>query len=614
MRFAPSLLDDIRARLPVSSVVGKRVPLKKAGKEWKGLSPFNTEKTPSFYVNDQKGFYHCFSSGKHGDIFRFLMETEGVSFPEAVERLAAEAGVALPKEERQAREQEDYRASLYDICEMACLFFEKQLQGRAGGEARALLERRGLSEEMCRLFRIGWAGAERFALRDHLTGRGVTIEAMLEVGLLTKNDIGAVPWDRFRERLIFPIQDTRGHVIAFGGRAMRADMPAKYLNSPETELFHKGQCLYNLHRARKAAQEKSRVIAVEGYIDAIAVTGAGFSEVVAPLGTALTQEQLQILWRMADEPILCFDGDKAGLRAAFRALDVALPLLEPGRSLRVALLPNGQDPDDLIRSSGPVAFAKVLENARPLIDMLWMREAESAPRDTPERLAAFDRRLRAALETIRNETVRRYYREAIQERLAPQRAVQPSVFRNGARTEGYRTRERLGKPAQGPLKASPLLAGTALFAGTGQNSPREALIVTILRAHPDLLPPLAETLAGLDFRSHEAIRLRAILLDCAAGGSLPDEGSKSLVDHLRMRVHPADRWLLEKTINKERVLALLHQAMALHHKASALNQELRAAERALAEDESETNLAWLRHVQTELLSMEHAQAEGGDGV
>ena len=417
MRYPPHILEEIRNRLPASDVVGRRVKLKKAGREWRGLSPFNAEKTPSFYVNDQKQFYHCFSSGKHGDIFSFLIETEGLSFPEAVERLAGEAGVSLPAPSADTREMETKRRGAIEVMELAALWFEERLRSPAGAAARAYLDRRALGPEVRDRFRLGYAPADRYGLRDHLAGKDVDKALMGELGLLVTGEDIAVPYDRFRDRIIFPIADVRGRVIAFGGRAMQADAKAKYLNSPETPLFHKGRVLYNLNQARKAAHDRGTIIAVEGYVDVIAMTMAGHANTVAPLGTALTEEQLGLLWRHADEPVLCFDGDGAGQRAAFRALDVALPMLEPGRSLRFAMLPEGQDPDDLLRSGGAAAIDKVVEAAKPLVEMLWSRAVETGPIDTPERRAGLAKTLRGMISGIRDETVRSYYRDEIEERL-----------------------------------------------------------------------------------------------------------------------------------------------------------------------------------------------------
>src|SRR5712671_4001176 len=417
MRFPPEFLDELRARLPVSEVVGRRVKLKKAGREWKGLSPFNQEKTPSFFVNDQKMAWFDFSSGKNGTIFDFVMLTEGLPFPEAVERLAAQAGMALPQVTHEDEAREQHRKTLHDVLELAAKFFEATLAGRAGAKARRYLADRGLDPAAQVKFRLGYAPAERFALKEHLGAHGIPVEDMVEAGLLVTGDDIPVPYDRFRDRVMFPIGDLRGRVIAFGGRALDREAQAKYLNSPETPLFHKGGTLYNIAPARAAAHKGASVIAVEGYVDVIAMVGAGFEATVAPLGTALTADQLALLWKMADEPTLCFDGDSAGRRAAYRAVDVALPLLRPGKSLRFATLPDGNDPDDLVRSGGRGAIEDVLAGARPLAHVLWMRETEAGGFDTPERRAALEARLGAVMTGIGEESVRRYYRREFESRL-----------------------------------------------------------------------------------------------------------------------------------------------------------------------------------------------------
>jgi DNA primase len=419
MRFTPQFLDELRARLPVSEVVGRRVKLKKAGREWKGLSPFNKEKTPSFTVSDDKGFYHDFSSGKHGNIFDFMMETEGVSFPEAVERLAEMAGVPLPAYSPEAEAREERRKTLHDIVELAAAFFQSTLASRNGARGRGYLADRGLASATQLKFRLGYASAERHALKEHLGAAKIPVEDMIEAGLIVAGEDIPVPYDRFRDRIMFPISDWRGRVIAFGGRALEKEVSAKYLNSPATPLFHKGATLYNIAAARKAAHEGARVIAVEGYVDVIAMVMAGYEGTVAPLGTALTAEQLALMWRMADEPILCFDGDDAGRRAAYRALDIALPLIKPGKSLKLAALPDGQDPDDLVRSGGREAVEDVLDAARPLAEMLWTRESEAGSLQTPERRAALEARLAEVAASIADETVRRYYRADFATRLPP---------------------------------------------------------------------------------------------------------------------------------------------------------------------------------------------------
>ena len=620
MRYPPHILEEIRTRLPASDVIGRRVRLKKAGREWRGLSPFNAEKTPSFYVNDQKQFYHCFSSGKHGDVFTFLMETEGLSFPEAVERLAGEAGVSLPAPSADTRAMESKRRGAIEVMEMAASFFEDQLRGSAGAAARAYLDKRGLGPEIQARFRMGYAPPGRYVLRDHLAAKDVEKELMGELGLLVTGEDIAVPYDRFRDRVIFPICDIRGRVIAFGGRAMQADAKAKYLNSPETPLFHKGLGLYNIHQARKAAHERGTIVAVEGYVDTIAMTLAGHPNTVASLGTALTEEQLALLWRHADEPILCFDGDKAGQRAAYKALDVALPMLEPGKSLRFALLPEGQDPDDLLRSGGPLAVSKVLEAAKPLVELLWTRALETGSADTPERRAGLARGIRDTVAVIRDETVRRYYRDEIEERL---RGLSPrsAAMRGGAGGEGaFRRRPRPGDPPPSPRLTggpSPLLARSSGFAGTGNM--REAMIVASLLAHPDLLGAQEEVLAELDFEDADAVALRSFLLDRAAEG---DEGAAEVLEtrlvragldgaaaRLAARVRPGDRWALDPFADPLRLDDALRQAVILHRKAGALNSELKQAERALVEEETEANFAWLCDVKERLAVIAGAEAE-----
>src|SRR6516164_3945300 len=438
MRFPASFLDELRARLPVSEVVGRRVQLKRSGREWKGLSPFNKEKTASFFVNDQKGSWFDFSAQRNGDIFDFVMETEGLGFAEAVERLAAMAGVPMPVASDQAAAEERHRKSLHEIIELAAKFFEATLASRTGAGARGYLADRAIEPATQLKFRLGYAPPERFALKEHLGAHGVSVEHMVEAGLLVAGDDIPIPYDRFRDRVMFPISDLRGRVIAFGGRALDKDAPAKYLNSPETPLFHKGATLYNIASARTAAHKGAAVIAVEGYVDVIAMVTSGFAATVAPLGTALTENQLALLWKMADEPILCFDGDKAGQKAAWRAADLALPHLQPGKSLRFALLPEGQDPDDLARAGGRAAIEEVISAARPLADVVWSREIEGGSFTTPERRAALEARIGELTNGIRDEVVRRYYRQDLSDRIS--RAFAPESGRGfggrGSRESG----------------------------------------------------------------------------------------------------------------------------------------------------------------------------------
>lgn len=410
MRYPASILDDIRARLPLSAVVGRKLRLTKAGREWKALSPFNAEKTPSFYVNDQKGFYHCFSSGKHGDIFTFLMETEGLPFPEAVERLAADAGVTLPKISHEAEVQEQRRKSLFDVVELACRFFEGQLQASKGQPARDYLTGRQITTATQAEFRIGFAPESRTALLGFLRSQDVEDDQVLRAGLAIAPDDGREMYDRFRGRIMIPIQDLKGRVVGFGGRALSAEVQPKYLNSPETELFKKGEIVFNGHRAREVAHRTASAIVVEGYLDAISVFQSGIKSVVATLGTAFTAEQIKALWRLAPEPVICFDGDKAGRAAAYRALDRILPDLETGWSFRFGFLPVGQDPDDFILAEGKEAFARLVDEALPMWDVLWNREVESANLSTPDGQAIMEKRLMDLIGTIRDDRLCRLYR------------------------------------------------------------------------------------------------------------------------------------------------------------------------------------------------------------
>lgn len=627
MKFPPSVLEEIKARLPVSAVVGKRVRLAKAGREWKGLSPFNAEKTPSFFVNDQKGSFFDFSSGKNGDIFKFVMETEGLSFPEAVEKLASEAGVTLPKVSFEAQAQEERRKGLHEVVELAARFFEAELLSERGGLARRYLSGRGLEGEARQLFRMGYAPPDRFALRDHLAGKGVGADAMMETGLLVHGEEIAVPYDRFRDRIMFPIHDARGRVIAFGGRAMSADVPAKYLNSPETPLFHKGALLFNHHNARKAAHDTGQVIVVEGYVDVIAMTLAGFPQVVAPLGTALTEDQLGLLWRMAGEPVICLDGDKAGRKAAGRAIDLALPLLEPGRSLSFALLPEGQDPDDLARSGGKPAVAEVIGSAKPLVDMLWAREFEASQLDTPERRAAFERRLKEPLGLIRDEATRRHYRREIDERLgqlfAPQQQERfegrrQNGFSGGGNARGGRGFSRgQDRPPLSLVRPSPQLTSSPLMQRRHGENPREAFVLLALASHPGLVMRCVDEIAELALDGTAAERFRQALLDAAIDGAFDEEAFGRRLEQGRVAeaqaallavTQPAERLKLAQTADPESVFDSIRQALVLHHRARTLHSELKAAERALADEPTEANFAWMKDVKGRLETIEGTEA------
>ena len=620
MKFTPAFLDEIRARLPVSEVVGKRVKLRKQGREWIGLSPFTAEKTPSFTVNDQKGFYHCFSSARHGDAFKFLMETEGLSFPEAVERVAGMAGLPMPVQSPESHEQEKKRASLHDVLALAARFFEGALQDKIGAKARGYLADRRLDANAQREFSLGYAPPERFALRDALAAKGVSVEAMIAAGLLVHGEEVVVPYDRFRDRVVFPIHDRSGRVIAFGGRAMDASIKPKYLNSPDTELFHKGSVLFNHHRARNAAHDSGAVIVVEGYVDVIAMSQAGYPYTVAPLGTALTGDQCELLWRMTGEPILCFDGDKAGQKAAFRAIDMALPLIGPGRSLRFALLPEGQDPDDLARSGGSAQIGRVIEAARPLAEMLFLRETEGGRFDTPERRAALERRLRELTGAIADEALRRHYWGDMQERLAAflgsNRPVAPAKLRPRSGGGPWRPGSSNPGPRLG-FAAHPLPKRQALT-GKPKDAPRDVVILAIVINHPDLLERHVEEIAGLDLSNRTLSGFRDRLLALALDGPISDgtlEAAGLAAERGRILALAAQTplwWCLRPEADSSDADQVLRQTLALHRKAQALNRELKLAEKALAVDNgveiNEQNFARLRDIKENLADLANAEA------
>jgi len=637
MKFPPSLLDEIRSRLPVSDVIGRRVKLQKRGREFVGLSPFNSEKTPSFTVNDQKGFYHCFSSGKHGDIFSFLSEVEGLSFPEAVERLAAEAGVPMPERSVEVEQQEKKRTGLLDVMQLARDFFVDVLQSDKGALARGYLTERGLTAKTQQTYGLGYAPSGRYDLKQFLNSKGVSQAEMIEAGLIIAGADIAVAYDRFRNRVMFPIQDAKGRVIAFGGRALSDDQPAKYLNSPETPLLHKGHVLYNISRARQAAYDAGQVIAVEGYMDVIALGMAGFDNAVAPLGTALTESQLHLLWRMSPEPILCFDGDKAGLKAAYRAIDLALPMLAPGQSVRFALLPDGQDPDDLIKSRGREAFEQVLAEALPLINLLWRREAEVDTWKTPEKRALLERRIMAAAATITDQKVRHHYEVALGERL--QRLWQPAGAAYGRRQGGKNRqirsvawRGRANSWREARLKNSRPAAGVSealkksTLARNQQGwsiAAREALLFVTIINHPGMLDEVLEEFSSLEFSSPELDKMRSLIIDVASGTQpLENQGMKSqLMEHScasllerleKALTHKSDGFVQAEASESE-AIAGWRQAAELHLRAFSLRKELSVAELAFGQDSSEENSRRLTDIRSQLSSAEGIEARE-DGV
>jgi DNA primase len=512
MAFPPGFLDELRARLSLSDIVGRKVALKRrSGAEYAGLCPFHNEKTPSFTVNDKKGFFHCFGCGEHGDAVGFVMKTEGLSFPESVEKLAREVNLPVPRATPMERERAERASSLQQVVEEAARWFQKQLRLPVGRQGLDYLRGRGLEDAAIDDFRLGFAPDSRDGLLAALKRDGVPIDKIVEAGLAIQPDDGQrEPYDRFRGRVMFTINDRRGRAIAFGGRVMGAGEP-KYLNSPETPLFHKGANLYCLDRAREAAAKDQPVIVAEGYMDVIALHGAGFTGAVAPLGTALTEGQLGELWKLADEPYLCFDGDNAGRRAAQRAADRALPLLRPGKSLRFVALPAGDDPDSLIRSHGPEAIRRVLGLARPLADLVWDMETDGKAADTPERRASIQAALRQRIDQIADPVVRGYYQSEMRNRLDRRRQAERSVWqpRRGPASRPGGRRFLPGAPEEVPPSA-----GTeARQVGLDLDGSRKVrMLLGALIERPAMLHVLAEDVALLP-TNLELERLQRGLLD-----------------------------------------------------------------------------------------------------
>ena len=501
MAFPSGFLDELRSRVRLSSVVGRHVKLTRKGREYQGLCPFHNEKSPSFSVNEDKGFFHCFGCGAHGDAIAFEMRLSHLSFTDAVEKLAAEAGLDVPQASPEERRAESRRASLHDAMEAACRFYEAQLRSAAGRDGLDYLRNRGLSDETIGRFRLGWSPDHRTALKTAIQSEQIPESLMIEAGLLKRPEGDGPSFDMFRGRVMFPISDRRGRIVAFGARTLGDGQP-KYLNSPETPLFHKGHTLYALAQAREVAAKSNQVVAVEGYMDVIALHQAGFTFAVAPLGTALTEEQIGELWKLADEPILCFDGDAAGQRAMARASQRCLPILQPGKSLRFAVLPAADDPDSLIRSKGHAAMRAVLDGAAPLIDILWKLRIEGQSLDTPERRAAAERDLLDQAAAIADETVRKQYVQMLKDRLFSH--FRPPRFtgkRPGPATPGGRRGPDgrlpgLGKPP--PLKAK----------GAG----RDRLLLSILLSHPMLIDRVADQLGQIEFSDSDLDKMRCGIL------------------------------------------------------------------------------------------------------
>lgn len=529
MRLPDSFLDDLRTRLSLSAVVGRKVTwdMKKTNQakgDWWAPCPFHQEKSASFHVDDQKGFYYCFGCQAKGNVFGFVQETENVGFMEAVEILAGEAGMEMPARDPRAAEKSDLRTRLAEVTQEAVKWFRLQLATGAASDARAYLERRGLTRETLTRFEIGFAPDASDAFLRAMAAKGVPFELLEGAGLAVPAQEGRAARDRFIHRIIFPIRDARGRCIGFGGRAMNPNAKAKYLNSPETPLFDKGSNLYNLRDARAAAGKGQPLVVAEGYMDVIALAQAGFDAAVAPLGTAVTERQLQMLWRITPEPLIALDGDAAGQRAGLRVADLALPLIEAGQSLRFAILPEGKDPDDLIREQGPGAMRGVLDAAKPMLSLLWRRETDGKSFDSPERRAMLDRDLRAILRRIKDTSLRRHYAEEVARLRADLFGIPlgqaarfevpaaappdppPAQGRDFIPNPAYR-RDRPfvpGKNWQPPARATSTARASALAAGsTTPDVLLEQVILAGLIRHPDLIGDFTDLLEGATWNREE---------------------------------------------------------------------------------------------------------------
>nr|WP_026358728.1 DNA primase [Aureimonas ureilytica] len=644
MRFSPSFLDEIRARIPISDVIGRRVTWDRRktqpsrGDYW-ACCPFHGEKSPSFHCEDSKGRYHCFGCGVSGDHFRFLTELEGLSFPEAVERLAGEAGVPMPARDAEAEKREEGRGGLIAAMKLASDFFRQTLQESEGAKARAYLRDRGMNPVTQKLFGVGYAPEGRNRLKEFLAGKGVAREEIEAAGLVVSGEGIAVSYDRFRDRVMFPILDAREQPIAFGGRAMSSDVAAKYLNSPETDIFHKGNVLYNFAQARRASKAAGTLVVAEGYMDVIALHQAGFEHAVAPLGTALTERQLELLWRTVAEPILCFDGDAAGIKAANRAAQIAIPFLKPGRSLRFALLPEGKDPDDLLRAEGPDAMRAVLTRARPLADLLWMRETAGGTYDTPERRADLEHRLKGLVRTIEDESVRRHYLRDMDDRLRAFFGPAPSTGgygRGGGAGGEWRGRGRAGGDrnggggrggAGGPggmggrrSAVSDRLSRSSLLRPQGMQaaSLREVSIVVGFINHPLLLREAFDYLADVELPPGDLERLRSAVIDVYADelhhsrdellAAIERQGLLPIFEGFETQLRTVRLWSFLGEAALEDAREAVRQALHLHHKFRSLHRELKAAEQALAVDGDELAYAQVVEINREINNLAGTEA------
>ncbi|MDN5787965.1 DNA primase [Pseudorhodobacter sp.] len=552
MSLPPGFLDELRTRISLSQVVGRKVvwDMRKSnqgkGDMW-APCPFHQEKSASFHVDDRKGFYYCFGCHAKGDALTFIKDTENLGFMEAVELLAREAGMPMPARDPQAAQKADRRSQLAEVMEEAVKFCRLQLKTAAGQVARDYLERRGLKVDAQERWDIGWSPEGREAVFSAMKAKGFAPELVIASGVCAKSDHNDAPYDRFRARIIFPIRDARGRAISLGGRSLDPNARAKYLNGPETELFDKGRNLFNLGRAREAAGKGAPLVVAEGYMDVIALSEAGFTATVAPLGTAVTEEQLRLMWRVSPEPIIALDGDTAGLRAALRVIDLALPLLEAGQGVRFAVLPPGLDPDDLLKTQGKGAMQAVLDSAQPMVNLLWQRETEGRNFDSPERKAALDKILRTALMRITDTSIRHHYGEEIK-RLRAGLFGQSHKFLS--RKEWVPGQRSKGKPWLPEPRATTVTKTSALALGLNDERLIEQVILATLITHPRLIAKAEGVLDRLDFTDPEEDRLRRSLLRLGH-----DIASEAPPESLREKLDAEHRALLETLLHQNHVMS-----------------------------------------------------------
>ncbi|WP_455480396.1 DNA primase [Bartonella sp. B12(2025)] len=623
MRFPPDFLDGLRTKLPISTVIGQRVVFDpRKSKPSRGdfwcCCPFHGEKTPSFHCDDYKGRYYCFGCGASGDIFTFLCELDGLHFSESVERLADFAGIKLPLSDPQSHKRQMEKADLYDVMKIATDFFQHSLHDEGGMQARRYLDARGVTPKLVERFRIGFAPARRTALKEALSARGISIKQMEDCGLLKLSEDNTGSYDRFRNRIMFPIEDLRGRVVAFGGRALEKNTLAKYLNSPETVLFHKGNILYNAAAARKNSRSVSdekvhSLLVVEGYMDVIALTKVGFEGVVAPLGTALTEAQIELLWQMGTDPILCFDGDDAGLKAAFRVADRVLPLLKAGVSVRFVLLSQGKDPDEIISTGGAQLFSSFLQKAIPLIELLWWRATYGKSFETPEARAALEKQLKQQVFMIKDEDIRRYYLQDIKKRLFD--FFRPSF----SKKKGERQYDRNLQNKVSKNQLFSVLENTDIVRSSAQSIPlREAVILLILAYYPELWYENFEVFSELELQNTQLMCFHQSMLEILGNQQLHDKetmialleerGQKSLLERMKRLVQNIGMRAVFVGASMEDVRTILKQAIYLHLQEHHLHKRLQDIEEQLVENPSSEVFDLFREIKNELRQMQATEA------